>query len=96
MTQVDVVYRYGAAPTESAALAIGRLREVYGIRRVEFRELDKTVRIEYDSTRFTEPVVHQLLRRAGLEILERVIQYTPPAPPAAPVEGTPAAAPAKA
>jgi hypothetical protein len=92
MTQVDVVYRYGAAPTEGAALAIGRLREVYGIRRLEFREAEHTVRIEYDSTRFTEPVVHQLLRRAGLDVIERVIQYTPAPPPAPPAEAAPAKA----
>ena len=81
MTTVDVVYRYGAVPTEAAVLGIARLREVYGIRRVQFVELEKTVRVEYDSTRLTESVVGQLLRRGGLDITDRVAQFLPPAPP---------------
>ena len=81
MTQVDVTYRYGMPPVEAAALAISRLREVYGIRRLEFKEAEKTVRVEYDSTRLTEPVVQQLLRRAGLDVNERVVMFTIPPPP---------------
>jgi hypothetical protein len=84
MTQLDVVYRYGAQPTEAAALAIANLREVYGVRHLELREAEKTVRVEYDATRLTEPVVHQLLRRAGLDITEQVILYTIPVPEPAP------------
>ena len=68
MTTVDVVYRYGAAPAENAVAGLARLREVYGIRRVEFSEREKTVRVEYDSTRLTEAVIHQLLRRGGLDV----------------------------
>jgi copper chaperone CopZ len=88
MTQVDVVYRYHKNPTEQAALGIARLREVYGIRQVQLSEVERTVRVEYDSTRLTEQVVSQLLRRAGLDLTEKVILYTPPAPPA---EAAPAA-----
>jgi TolB-like protein len=84
MTTVDVVYRYGAVPTEAMVLGIARLREIYGIRRVQFLEVEKTVRVEYDSTRLTEPVIHQLLRRGGLDVLERVALFTLPEP-AAPV-----------
>jgi hypothetical protein len=80
MTQVDVVYRYGKVPTEAAVLGISRLREVYGIRHLQFDEAAKTVRVEFDSTRLTEPVVHQLLRRGGLDVGERVFLYTPPTP----------------
>ncbi len=87
MTTVDVVYRYGRVPTEAAVLAVARMREVYGIRRLEFREAEKTVCVEYDSTRLTEQVVHQLLRRGGLDVLDRVVMYTPPTP----VETAPAA-----
>ncbi len=87
MTTVDVVYRYGAIPTEAAALGLARMREIYGIRRLEFKQLEKTVLVEYDSTRLTEPVIAQLLRRGGLDVLERVQLYTVP-PPAEP---TPAA-----
>ncbi len=53
-------------------MALGRVREVYGVRRVTFDEAAKTVRVEYDATRLTEPIVHQLLRRAGLDVVENV------------------------
>jgi len=88
MTQLDVMYRYGASPSEAAMMALGRVREVYGIRRVTFDEAAKTVRIEYDATRLTEPIVHQLLRRSGLDVVERV-SLLPPQP--APVAAAPAA-----
>ena len=85
MTQLDVMYRYGASPNEAAMMALGRIREVYGIRRVEFSEAEKTVRVEYDATRLTEPIVHQLLRRSGLDVVERVSLIPPqPEPVAAP------------
>ena len=83
MTQLDVMYRYGVPPTEAAAMALGRVREVYGIRHLEFDEAAKTVRIEYDATRLTEPIVHQLLRRSGLDVLERM-SLIPPVPEPAP------------
>jgi TolB-like protein len=88
MTQLDVMYRYGAAPVEAAMMALGRVREVYGIRSLVFDEADKTVRVEYDATRLTEPIVHQLLRRSGLDVVERV-SLIPPQP-----EPEPVAAPA--
>lgn len=84
MTQLDVMYRYGAAPTEAAMMALGRVREVYGIRRMEVNEAERTVRVEYDATRLTEPIVHQLLRRTGLDVVERV-SLIPPQPEPAPV-----------
>jgi hypothetical protein len=79
MTQLDVMYRYGAAPSEAAMMALGRVREVYGIRHLRFDEAAKTVRVEYDATRLTEPTVHQLLRRSGLDVVER-ISLLPPQP----------------
>jgi TolB-like protein len=88
MTQLDVMYRYGAAPAEAAMMALGRVREVYGIRQVRFDEAAKTVRVEYDATRLTEPIVHQLLRRSGLDVVERV-SLLPPQPGVA--EAAPAA-----
>jgi hypothetical protein len=85
MTQLDVLYRYGVAPTESATLAMAKVREVYGVRRMEFDEAKKTVRVEYDATRLTEPVIHELLRRAGLDIVETMPMFAPlPPPPASP------------
>jgi hypothetical protein len=88
MTQLDVMYRYGAAPAEATMMALGRIREVYGVRRLTFSEADKTVRIEYDATRLTEPVIHQLLRRTGLDVQGQV-SLLPPQP-----EPEPVAAPA--
>lgn len=89
MTQLDVLYRYGAPPTEAATLAVAKVREVYGVRRIEFNEAEKTVRVEYDATRLTGPVIYQLLRRAGLEIVEIMPMFTVPVPEP---EVTPAAA----
>jgi TolB-like protein len=79
MTQLDVMYLYGAAPTEAAMMALGQVRKVYGIRLVEVHEAEKTIRVEYDATRLTEPIIHQLLRRAGLDVVERV-SLLPPQP----------------
>lgn len=80
MTQLDVLYRYGAPPTEAASFALAKVREVYGVRRMAVNEAEKTVRVEYDASRLNEPVIHQLLRRAGLDIVETVPMFTTPAP----------------
>lgn len=80
MTQLDVLYRYGAPPTEAATLAMAKVREVYGVRRLEVNEAEKTVRVEYDATRLSQPVIHQLLRRAGLDIVETMPMFAPPLP----------------
>jgi hypothetical protein len=73
MTQMEVVYRYGNAPTEAEMRAIDSMREVYGVRRIAFNENDRLVRVEYDASRFKEPVVAGLLRRAGVDLLERLV-----------------------
>jgi copper chaperone CopZ len=78
VTQLDVMYRYGAAPSEAVMMALGRVREVYGIRRVQCNEAEKTVRVEYDATRLTEPIVHQLLRRSGVDVVGQVSLISPP------------------
>ena len=72
MTQLDVLYRYGVPPTERAMLALSKVRDVYGVRHMQFNEAAKTVRVEYDASRLTGAVIHQLLRRAGLDIVETV------------------------
>jgi hypothetical protein len=84
MTQLDVLYRYGIPPSESATLAMAKVREVYGVRRLELDETKKTVLVEYDASRLTEPVIHELLRRAGLDIVETMPMFaTPPPEPVA-------------
>jgi hypothetical protein len=97
MTQLDVMYRYAAAPSEAAMMALGRVREVYGIRRLQVDEAAQTVRVEYDATRLTEPVVHQLLRRSGMDVVERVALFPsqPIAPPSPAIDAPPAVAAAK-
>lgn len=90
MTQLDVLYRYGFPPTESVVLAVARAREVYGVRGVSFDEAEKTVRVEYDATRLNEATIHQLLRRAGLDIIEKLPMYADPAPVAELAATTPA------
>ena len=53
-------------------LAMSKVRDVYGVRRMEFNEAAKTVRVEYDASRLNGAVIYQLLRRAGLDIVETV------------------------
>lgn len=72
MTQLDVTYRYVTAPSEPEMRAIDNMREVYGIRRIQFNEQDKTVRVEYDASRLKEPSVAGLLRRAGVDVTEKL------------------------
>ena len=72
MTQMEVAYRYAGPPTENAMRAIDNMREIYGVRRVNFNEKEHIVRVEFDASRFKEPVVANLLRRAGVDILERM------------------------
>lgn len=88
MTQLDVVYRYGAVPSERVVLALAKVRDVYGVRRLELDEAAKTVRVEYDATRLTAAIVNQLLRRAGLDVVETVDLIPQPEDlaPAAPVQ----------
>jgi len=73
MTQLEVAYRYVNRPTEAALRAIDSVREVYGIRRVRFDEKEQIVRVEFDASRFKEPVVANLLRGAGLDIREKLV-----------------------
>ncbi len=72
MTAVDVVFRYGAPPAENDVRAVQRIREVYGIRRIQFDEAARTVRVEYDATRLSASDVGALLRGAGLDLREQV------------------------
>jgi hypothetical protein len=72
MTYLDVVFRYGAAPGENELRAIDGMREVYGIRRVQFNEQERTVRVEFDASRLKSEAVASLLRQAGVDVRERL------------------------
>jgi hypothetical protein len=85
MTQLDVLYRYGAPPSERVVLALSKVRDVYGVRRMVFDEKAKSVCVEYDASRLTGAVIHQLLRRAGLDIVETISMIPDPPDTAAPL-----------
>ena len=73
MTQLEVCFRYGAAPGEATMRAIDTMRDVYGVRRVTFDESQRTVRVEFDASRLKEPAIAALLRRAGIDLREKLI-----------------------
>lgn len=73
MTQMEVAYRYGAAPGDAEIRALDNVREVYGVRKISFNQTERIVRVEFDASRFKEPVIAGLLRRAGIDIGERLI-----------------------
>ena len=58
---------------ETAMRAMDSVREVYGIRRVNVSETERVIRVEFDASRLKEPVVAGLLRRAGVDLKERLV-----------------------
>jgi hypothetical protein len=73
MTQLEVAYRYGSAPSEAEMRALDGVREVYGVRRMTFSPKERIVRVEFDASRFKKPVIAGLLRQAGLDVQERLV-----------------------
>lgn len=72
MTSLDVVFRYGIPPGENEMRALKIVREVYGIKAVRFDQKNKTLLVEFDASRLNEANVESLLRRADIDIKERV------------------------
>ena len=72
MTQLDVAFRYGTPPGENELRALTYARDVYGVRKIEFDEAQQIVRVEYDASRLSEETVAALLRRAGMDLRERI------------------------
>jgi hypothetical protein len=72
MTFLEVAYRYGAPLREATMRALDEVREVYGVRRITFDPKAQIVRLEFDASRFKEPVVAALLRNAGVDLRERL------------------------
>jgi len=72
MTTVDILYRYGNPPTEASMFALANIKEVYGIRRLNFDREAHTLRVEYDATRLNGPAVTKLVRDAGLDVQEEL------------------------
>jgi hypothetical protein len=88
-TNLDVLYRYELHPTEAAMTALGKARGVYGIRKIVVDEQNKTMRVEFDFTRLNRAVVAQLLRGAGIDIVEEISLIPPPAAPKEPTTPLP-------
>jgi hypothetical protein len=84
MTTVDILFRYAAPPTEPQVFALANARDVYGIRRISFDHAAHTVLVEFDATRLNAAVVTQLIRRAGIQIIEELPLIPPAAPEPAP------------
>jgi len=91
MTQLEVLYRYERHPSEAAMFALGNAREVYGMRRIKLDPEWKTIRVEYDATRLNKAIVYELLRRAGVDLVEE-LPLIPPQPAEPAVAVAPAAA----
>ena len=73
MTQLEVCFRYGTMPGDKEMSALDTLRDVYGIRRITFNEKERSIRVEFDASRLKEPTVAALLRRAGVDVQEKLI-----------------------
>ena len=73
MTQFEVAYRYHTPVREATMRALDNLREVYGVRRITFNEAERIVRVEFDASRFKEPVIAGLLRRSGLDLGDQLV-----------------------
>ena len=72
MTQMEVSFRYGAVPGEREMRALNTLGDVYGIRRLSFANAGRVIKVEYDASRLKEAVVASLLRKAGIDLLEKI------------------------
>jgi hypothetical protein len=72
MTYLEVVFNCGALPGENELRAIDTMREVYGVRRVQFNAKERTVRVEFDASRLKQDAVAKLLRQAGIDVREVV------------------------
>jgi hypothetical protein len=73
MTQLEVAYRYLAPLDHAIMRALDNVREVYGVRRITLNEKERIIRVEFDASRFKEPVIANLLRRTGLDLGEQLV-----------------------
>ena len=72
MTAIEVAFKYAKQPGAAELRALEAVREVYGIRKVRFHEAESVIRVEYDRTRLNDDTVASLLRRAGLDLTEKL------------------------
>jgi hypothetical protein len=69
MTSVEIHFHYANQPTDAVISALAKAREVYGIHRLTFDRIARTLHVEYDATRLNAASVAKLVRQAGLEIV---------------------------
>jgi hypothetical protein len=69
MTSVEIHFHYAMPPTETVLSALAKSRDVYGIHRLTFDRVARTLHVEYDATRLNAAAVAKLVRQAGLEIV---------------------------
>ena len=72
MTLLDVVFKYGTPPGEKEMAALNNAWEVYGVRKIQFNEKENAIRVEYDATRLNDGEIAAILRRAGIDLREKV------------------------
>ena len=72
MTLLDVVFKYGTPPGEKVMWALNNAWEVYGVRKIKFNEKERTIRVEYDATRLNDGEIAGILRRAGIDLRDKV------------------------
>jgi hypothetical protein len=53
--------------------ALDSVREIYGIRGMRLDPKQRIIYVEFDASRFKEPVIAGLLRQAGLDIQEKLV-----------------------
>lgn len=73
MTYLEIAYRYQSPPGEKEMRAIDRVRDVYGIQRVQFDEKASTVRVLFDASRLKEDAIAKLLRQAGVDVGAKLV-----------------------
>ena len=73
MTAIEVAFKYAQKPGPGELRALDAVREVYGIRKIKFHEAESVIRVEYDRTRLNDDSVAALLRRAGLDLTEKLV-----------------------
>jgi len=79
VTTVEILYRTTTPPSEQAAMALARTRDVYGIRQLHFDRAAQTLRVEFDATRLNTAAVTKLVREAGIDIAEELPSLASPA-----------------
>ena len=65
---MEVTFPYRVPLGEQQMSALGHVREVYGVRKISFDEVKRTVTVEYDISRLAEADIASLLGGAGLDL----------------------------